>query len=163
MICLISSNSYFFVLMINTRSRRSSGIPCGDMYFVPRIWVIPLLEAITTKGDNSFSRARLRKEKHSMSSICTSSMKRTWRDVAITRPLLMNSFPTHSWHNLCFTLFSPLGHLGVNLLTQFRFDLSGVTLWKVISRCPNRRKGRKDSPANNAKKPCVLLLITSIS
>lgn len=70
---LISSAEYDVVLIIRARSNRSIGIPCGDLYFVPRIRVIPRFEAMTTMGARSVSRARLRKEKHSMSSMCTCS------------------------------------------------------------------------------------------
>jgi hypothetical protein len=77
-ISFVSVSSYFFVETINIRSNRSTGIPCGDLYLVPRIRVMPRFEAITTSGASSPSRARLRNEKHSMSSMCTSSMKRTW-------------------------------------------------------------------------------------
>ena len=73
----VSSSSYDFVEMINIRSSRSAGIPWGDLYFVPLILVIPLLLAMTTSGARSPSSARLRKEKHSMSSMCTSSMNST--------------------------------------------------------------------------------------
>ena len=77
MICSSSLGLYSFVRTIRTRSRRSSGRPCGLMYFVPRTCDIPRFVAMITNGANSFSRARLRKEKHSMSSMCTSSMNNT--------------------------------------------------------------------------------------
>ncbi|KAK2386855.1 ruvB [Trifolium repens] len=51
---------------------------------------MPLLVATTKMGDISFSRARLRNEKHSMSSMCTSSMKRT--------PGTISAFPS-SFHS----------------------------------------------------------------
>jgi len=40
--------------------------------------VMPLLVAMMSTGDRSLSSARFRKEKHSMSSMCTSSMNSTW-------------------------------------------------------------------------------------
>lgn len=40
--------------------------------------VMPLFVAIMRTGDKSLSRARFRKEKHSMSSIWTSSINNTW-------------------------------------------------------------------------------------
>src|SRR5439155_14026661 len=76
-ICLTESSLYRVVLIINKRSNKSIGIPCGLLYFVPRILVIPRFEAIMTIGDLSSSRARFKNEKHSISSIWTSSIKST--------------------------------------------------------------------------------------
>jgi hypothetical protein len=33
----------------------------------------------------------------------------------------------HARYDLCFSLFSPLGHLGINLLPHFLLDLTGIT------------------------------------
>jgi hypothetical protein len=41
---------------------------------------MPLFVAMTRTGARSLSRARLRNEKHSMSSMCTSSINKTCRD-----------------------------------------------------------------------------------
>ena len=43
--------------------------------------VIPLLVAIIKIGAMSLSSARLRKEKHSISSMCTSSINNTWGEI----------------------------------------------------------------------------------
>lgn len=45
--------------------------------------VIPLFVATIRMGAMSLSRARFKNEKHSMSSMCTSSMKRTWRNTCL--------------------------------------------------------------------------------
>mmetsp|Transcript_63497 Transcript_63497/g.104887 ORF Transcript_63497/g.104887 Transcript_63497/m.104887 type:complete len:241 (+) Transcript_63497:923-1645(+) len=63
--------------MIISRSNKSTGIPWGDWNSVPRMVEIPLLLAMIMTGDVGCSRARFKKEKHSMSNICTSSMKST--------------------------------------------------------------------------------------
>jgi len=55
--------------------------------------VIPLLVANITTGAASVSRALFKKEKHSMSSICTSSIKRT--------PGTISAFPS-SLHSATF-------------------------------------------------------------
>eukprot|EP00835_Amoeboradix_gromovi_P004773 NODE_394_length_9435_cov_0.160347.p8 type:complete len:102 gc:universal NODE_394_length_9435_cov_0.160347:7137-7442(+) len=68
---------YLFVLIINNRSSKSIGIPCGLFIVVPRIVTLPLLLAMITIGANSSSSILLRKEKHSMSNMCTSSMNNT--------------------------------------------------------------------------------------
>mmetsp|Transcript_35304 Transcript_35304/g.104435 ORF Transcript_35304/g.104435 Transcript_35304/m.104435 type:complete len:212 (-) Transcript_35304:441-1076(-) len=73
----ISFSEYGSVEMMSRRSSRSIGIPWGDLYCVPRIFVMPRFVATTSTGAMSFSSARLRNEKHSMSSMCTSSMKST--------------------------------------------------------------------------------------
>eukprot|EP00755_Sulcionema_specki_P021765 Sspe_Gene.74896::Locus_46807_Transcript_1_1_Confidence_1.000_Length_1484::g.74896::m.74896 len=63
--------------MMMRRSRRSMGIPCGLRYSVPRMRAIPRLLAMTTTGARWDSSARFSQEKHSMSSMCTSSMNST--------------------------------------------------------------------------------------
>ena len=63
--------------MIMSRSSRSSGNPCGDLYCVPRILAMPRFVAVIKTGDRSDSSARLSHEKHSMSSMWTSSTKST--------------------------------------------------------------------------------------
>ena len=73
----ISSSLYGVVLMIMSRSSKSSGRPCGDLYCVPRILAMPRFVAVIKTGDKSLSRARLSHEKHSMSSMWTSSTKST--------------------------------------------------------------------------------------
>ena len=80
----------------------------GSATFVPRILVMPRLVATTSTGAMSVSSARLRKEKHSMSSMCTSSMKE------------------HAGNDLGFPLLAPLGHLGVDLLAHLVPDLARV-------------------------------------
>mmetsp|Transcript_35408 Transcript_35408/g.61179 ORF Transcript_35408/g.61179 Transcript_35408/m.61179 type:complete len:212 (-) Transcript_35408:655-1290(-) len=73
----VSASEYGVVEMIMSRSRRSIGMPWGDLYCVPRILAMPRLVAMTSTGDMSDSSARLSQLKHSMSSMCTSSMKST--------------------------------------------------------------------------------------
>lgn len=53
------------------------GIPWGDIIFVPLISLVPLFVARMTIGLNLLSRALLRKVKHSMSSMYTSSINNT--------------------------------------------------------------------------------------
>jgi len=126
MICSISAGSYSLVLTISTRSNKSTGSPCGDLYLVPRILAMPRLLAIMTIGLSSPSRALLRKEKHSISSMCTSSMNRT--------PGTMLALPS---------------------------SLHSDTLVFICERSSGLIS--PVSPANNARKPWVRLLITSIS
>ena len=44
---------------------------------VPRMRATPRLDAMMTRGASSFSSALFKNEKHSMSSMCTSSMNKT--------------------------------------------------------------------------------------
>ena len=73
----ISCSEYGMVRMIISRSSRSTGTPCGAITSVPRTVHMPRLVAKMTMGARVDSRARLRYVKHSMSSMCTSSIKRT--------------------------------------------------------------------------------------
>lgn len=65
------------VLMMSNLSSRSIGMPWGETMSVPLMVQMPLLVARMTIGARVDSKALLRKVKHSMSSICTSSMKST--------------------------------------------------------------------------------------
>mmetsp|Transcript_17233 Transcript_17233/g.53444 ORF Transcript_17233/g.53444 Transcript_17233/m.53444 type:complete len:241 (+) Transcript_17233:100-822(+) len=76
-ICTISCGVYGSVRMITKRSSRSTGMPCGDCMSVPRMVHTPRLVAKMTMGARLDSSARLRKVKHSMSSMWTSSTKST--------------------------------------------------------------------------------------
>lgn len=58
-------------------SSMSIGIPCGLLWLVPLMRVIPLLVAITSTGAVFDSSARFKNEKHSISNIWTSSMNMT--------------------------------------------------------------------------------------
>lgn len=87
---------------------------------------IPLFDAIMTIGAISSSRARFRNEKHSISSMWTSSMNRT--------PGMMSALPS-SRHSATFVL----------IWSRTSCFISPV------------------SPENKARKPCVLLLMTSTS
>lgn len=144
MICRISSSKYGLVLTINTRSRRSTGRPWGLRNLVPRIRDMPLFEAMMTKGDNSFSSARFRKEKHSMSSICTSSMKRTCTEVLV--------------HDQCCEIVVVPTPGMISALPSSRHSATLVLIWLRSSGLIS-----PVSPAKRARKPCVRLLITSIS
>ncbi|CAK5280381.1 unnamed protein product [Mycena citricolor] len=93
MIWAMSSSTYGFVLTMSTRSSRSTGSPWGERNLVPRMRAIPRLEAMMTRGDSSFSNARLRNEKHSMSNMCTSSMNRTYHCISST---LLNQIRHHT-------------------------------------------------------------------
>jgi len=98
---------------------------------VPRIRDIPRLDAIMTNGESSFSRARFRNEKHSMSNMCTSSMKRICDDdmynvKRTTMCIGKGREKTYTRDDFRLALFSPLRNLGVNLVPQFWFDLAGV-------------------------------------
>lgn len=100
--------------------------------------VMPLFVATIRTGDRSLSRAPFRKEKHSMSSIWTSSINNTWRHkhrlscwVRLQAKKKVKTTLTRSGtyprNDLCLALLPPLAHFGVNLLTHFRLDLSGVS------------------------------------
>lgn len=100
--------------------------------------VMPLFVATIRTGDRSLSRAPFRKEKHSMSSIWTSSINNTCRHKRRHRvececrqtkrkdntDILSGTYPRN---DLCLALLPPLAHFGINLLTHFRLDLSGVS------------------------------------
>ena len=89
-----------------------------------------LLVAMMRMGAMSLSSARFRKEKHSMSNMCTSSINRTCsREFVTTRvfPDYIAGRLTHPWDNLRLSLLPPLGHLGVDLFTNLTLDLSSVT------------------------------------
>ena len=73
----ISSSLYGVVEMIINLSSKSSGRPWGDLYCVPRIFAMPRFVAVIKTGDRSLSSARFSHEKHSMSSMWTSSTKST--------------------------------------------------------------------------------------
>mmetsp|Transcript_26387 Transcript_26387/g.78632 ORF Transcript_26387/g.78632 Transcript_26387/m.78632 type:complete len:238 (+) Transcript_26387:162-875(+) len=73
----ISSTEYGMVRTMTRRSRRSTGMPWGETMSVPRMVQMPLLVAKTTIGLRVDSRALFKYVKHSMSSMCTSSMKST--------------------------------------------------------------------------------------
>jgi len=73
----ISSRLYGINLMIRRRSSKSTGIPWGDFISVPLISQTPLLVARMTIGAKLLSRALFMKVKHSISSMWTSSTKRT--------------------------------------------------------------------------------------
>ena len=57
-----SFGAYGSVAMISSRSKKSSGIPCGPWYFVPRIVVIPRFVARIRMGAILDSSTRFRKE-----------------------------------------------------------------------------------------------------
>ncbi len=88
--------------------------------------VIPLLVAMMSIGDMSLSRARFRKEKHSTSSMCTSSIKRTYidqtrqEDTSLTMDM---TGMTYSRDYFSLPFFPPFSHLGINLISDFPFDL----------------------------------------
>jgi hypothetical protein len=62
---------------MSSLSNKSTGIPWAETMSVPRIVQIPLLVANTTIGARVDYRALLRNVKHSISSMCTSSIKST--------------------------------------------------------------------------------------
>ena len=85
--------------------------------------VIPLLVAIIRIGAMSDSSARFRNEKHSISNMCTSSMKSTY----MTTPTLTQRHSnTHPWNNLCLPFLPPLRHFGVDLLSHLTLYLPSV-------------------------------------
>lgn len=93
---------------------------------------MPLLVAIMRTGERSLSRARFKKEKHSMSSICTSSINNTYNQkekrLTETHEKQTGAYKnTHPWNDLRLSFFPPLTHFGINLLADFRLDLSGVS------------------------------------
>ena len=53
----ISSSLYGVVEMIMSRSSKSSGNPCGDLYCVPLILAMPRFVAVINTGDRSLSSA----------------------------------------------------------------------------------------------------------
>mmetsp|Transcript_21636 Transcript_21636/g.35036 ORF Transcript_21636/g.35036 Transcript_21636/m.35036 type:complete len:228 (-) Transcript_21636:815-1498(-) len=89
----ISSAVYGKVRMITRRSSRSTGTPWGAFISVPLIWQIPRLVAKMTMGARLDSNARFRYVKHSMSSMCTSSMNSTPGTSSAT-PVSMYRFTT---------------------------------------------------------------------
>lgn len=57
----------------------------------------------------------------------------------------VNSFVnTHAWNDFGFALLAPLAHLGVDLVAELRFDLTGVA---CVSRCTTY------IPAKSARNP----------
>ena len=58
-ICTISCGVYGRVLMMTSLSRRSTGMPWGELMSVPRMSHMPLLVAKTTMGARALSRALL--------------------------------------------------------------------------------------------------------
>ena len=68
-ILTISYREYGNVLIINSLSNKSTGIPWGDNRVVPLIKLLPLLVANITIGDNFYSNALFKKVKHSISNI----------------------------------------------------------------------------------------------
>jgi len=98
-ICAISFSLYGLVVIIRRRSSKSKGIPWGLLCLVPLIVVIPRFVAKITTGAVSDSRALLRKEKHSRSNICASSIKST--------PGTISAFPS-SLHSETFVLIYSL-------------------------------------------------------
>ena len=130
MICPTSSSEYGCVLTMSTRSSKSIGRPCGLRKRVPRIRAMPRFEAIMTRGASSFSSARLRNEKHSMSSICTSSMNSTYHQPSLILFLAQGSKTAYTGDNLCLSFFSPFCNFGVNLVTQLGLDLARIACKK---------------------------------
>lgn len=91
--------------------------------------VMPRLVAMMRTGAMSLSRARLRKEKLSISSMWTSSMNSTWKPVGHrsrsgwrlrtqARPAYLSPV-THPRDDLRLALLSPLSHLGIDLFSDF--------------------------------------------
>ena len=103
----ISSSLYGVVLMIISRSNRSSGNPWGDLYCVPRILAMPLFVAVISTGERSLSRARLSHEKHSISNMWTSSTKST-PGTMVARPSSRHSATLASICSLTSGLISPV-------------------------------------------------------
>lgn len=60
----VSYRLYFSVFIINNLSKRSTGIPCGEIISVPLIEQIPLLVAKITIGARVDSSALFKKVKH---------------------------------------------------------------------------------------------------
>jgi hypothetical protein len=116
------------VLTMSTRSSRSIGRPCGLRKRVPRMRAMPRFEAIMTRGASSFSSARLRNEKHSMSSICTSSMNSTYHQPALMFCFVFarGSKSAYTGDNLCLSFFSPFCNFGVNLVTKLGLNLARI-------------------------------------
>mmetsp|Transcript_53128 Transcript_53128/g.164657 ORF Transcript_53128/g.164657 Transcript_53128/m.164657 type:complete len:201 (-) Transcript_53128:778-1380(-) len=101
----ISSTEYGIVRMITSRSSKSTGMPCGETMSVPRMVQIPLFVAKMTIGLRVDSRARFRYVKHSMSSMCTSSMKST-PGTSSAMPWSMYLFTTLLISSLSFSVIS---------------------------------------------------------
>lgn len=116
---------------------------------------MPLLVATMRTGDKSLSKAPFRKEKHSMSSMCTSSMNNTWGHC---RGLMVRGHRrSNTW---------PRGHMGAvgptpGMISALPSSLHSHTLALICSRTSDLIS--PVSPENRAKKPCVRLLMTSIS
>mmetsp|Transcript_5618 Transcript_5618/g.19249 ORF Transcript_5618/g.19249 Transcript_5618/m.19249 type:complete len:238 (+) Transcript_5618:240-953(+) len=89
----ISSGVYGRVRTMTRRSSKSTGMPCGELRSVPRISQMPRFVAKMTIGASELSSARFKKVKHSMSSMCTSSMKSTPGTSSAT-PVSMYRFTT---------------------------------------------------------------------
>lgn len=119
--------------------------------------VIPLLVAIIRTGDKSLSRARFRKEKHSMSSIWTSSINKTWnhkqRNLAMYNHRQNKYKHTHTHTHIV--------ELTPGMISALPSSLHSHTLALICSRTSDLIS--PVSPEKRARKPCVRLLMTSIS
>lgn len=113
---------------------------------------MPLLVAMMRTGDKSLSRARFRKEKHSMSSIWTSSINNTWKHKH--RKLVKYN---HRQSKTYMHVVEPTP----GMISALPSSLHSHTLALICSRTSDLIS--PVSPENRARKPCVRLLITSIS
>ena len=150
--------------MIISRSSKSNGNPCGDLYCVPRIFAMPLLVAVISTGDKSLSRARLSHEKHSMSSMWTSSTKST-PGTMVARP---SSRHSATFASICSRTCAARRESAPKLDRRPPSAFSPgdeSRRWRYTSKRGARASGLISpvSPANNARKPWALELITSIS
>jgi hypothetical protein len=130
------------VLRIETRSRRSTGRP-GTAHIVPRILHMPRLDAVMINGDSSLSNTLFRNEKHSISSVWTSSMNNTCKGSVVAEWQVEGK--AEFIPGVCLSPVRERVTEGVYLVSQFGFDFASL------------------SPAKRARKPSVLLLIMSIS
>lgn len=114
--------------------------------------VMPLLVATMRTGDKSLSKAPFRKEKHSMSSMCTSSMNNTWghwRGCVVRGNRRLKNKATRA------------GRPTPGMISALPSSLHSHTLALICSRTSDLIS--PVSPENRARKPCVRLLMTSIS
>lgn len=116
---------------------------------------MPLLVAMMRTGDRSLSRARFKKEKHSMSSIWTSSINNTWNHK--WGSLMVHSHRQREYKHA----HSHAGEHTPGMISALPSSLHSHTLALICSRTSDLIS--PVSPENRARKPCVRLLMTSIS
>lgn len=133
--------------------------------------VIPLLVAIIRTGAISLSSARLRKEKHSISSMCTSSTNSTPGTISAL-PSSLHSATLALICSLTSDLISPVSPEQSNVKISYcPWNVLYIIMWNTATLEALHRfmsiaveiHSYMYKPEKSARKPWVLLFITSIS